>query len=180
MCYHLPFSGLFFITPHPRLKVDHQMQIAILTQSGGGKSPLPSPFYKQDSFRVYTQELNGECSQPRSRPRSETRPLPFHQTRHSISFDTQPISTEHKQHSFGAATPSAPSDKMTSQTTSGTTPTSLARLSLRRFTCFPRLPKELQLEIWRCSLPGPRVVKLRYGGLGEDARCTSKWLFLCP
>jgi hypothetical protein len=54
-------------------------------------------------------------------------------------------------------------------------PAPLARAE-RQFTCFPKLPKELQLEIWKASLPGPRVVKLRYRGDGADAKCTST----CP
>lgn len=49
---------------------------------------------------------------------------------------------------------------------------------LASFTCFPQLPKELQLEIWEFSLPGPRVVKLRYRGEGADAKCTSKCCLL--
>jgi hypothetical protein len=50
--------------------------------------------------------------------------------------------------------------------------TPLARAEMQ-FTYFPKLPKELQLEIWEASLPGPRVVKLRYRGDGADAKCTS-------
>jgi hypothetical protein len=42
-----------------------------------------------------------------------------------------------------------------------------------KFTRFPQVPKELQLQIWKATLPGPRVVKLRYTGVGKDARCTS-------
>ncbi|KAE9379350.1 hypothetical protein N431DRAFT_308550, partial [Stipitochalara longipes BDJ] len=43
-----------------------------------------------------------------------------------------------------------------------------------KFTCFPNLPKELQLDIWELTLPGPRVVKLRYSGQGEEVKSISR------
>lgn len=30
------------------------------------------------------------------------------------------------------------------------------------FTLFPKLPKELQMKIWKCALPGPRIIQLHY------------------
>jgi hypothetical protein len=30
------------------------------------------------------------------------------------------------------------------------------------FTLFPNVPAELQIKIWRCALPGPRIIQLHY------------------
>jgi len=46
---------------------------------------------------------------------------------------------------------------------------------LTEFHCFPRLPKEIQIDIWKLTFPGPRVVKLRYSGQGLLTKCTSKF-----
>jgi hypothetical protein len=31
-----------------------------------------------------------------------------------------------------------------------------------KFTVFPDLPTELQIKIWKCALPGPRIIQLHY------------------
>jgi hypothetical protein len=30
------------------------------------------------------------------------------------------------------------------------------------FALFPKLPKELQIKLWTCALPGPRIIQLYY------------------
>lgn len=38
--------------------------------------------------------------------------------------------------------------------------------SLESFTCFPQLPRELQLTIWEKALPGPRLIPVENSGSG--------------
>jgi hypothetical protein len=79
-----------------------------------------------------------------------------------------------QRHALGVARPIFPCSKTLSAPASSSTETSQLPQPQFKFICFPQLPKELQLQIWRATLPGPRVVKIRYSGVGEDARCTSK------